>query len=66
MRYKVDKDGFMPKKIVDKNTSKIEEAIFKTYGFGKEGQELFNTLLEMREAWGLCKIKRQLEMESEE
>lgn len=65
MGYKVDKDGFMPRTKMNKYTSKIEHAIFNTYGYGKEGQEIIVALLEMREAWGGSKIRRQLEMEEE-
>lgn len=65
MRYKVDKDGFMPRAKMNTYASKIEQAIFTTYGCGKEGQELFNALLELREAWGGSKTRRQIEMERE-
>lgn len=65
MGYKVDKDGFMPRTRMNKHTSKIEQAIFATYGYGKEGQELFDALLELREAWGGSKTRRQIEMERE-
>ena len=41
MRYKVDKDGFMPRTKMNTCASKIEQAIFATYGCGKEGQEEF-------------------------
>lgn len=63
MKYEIDRDGFMSRNKMNKCMSKIEHAILETYGYDKDGEELFDALLEMRGAWGASKVKRQLENE---
>lgn len=58
---KVDETGFTPKKQMLKYQNKITKAIFNTYKYD-EAEEIYEAMLEMAEAWGMSRFKREKEL----